>query len=62
MMLKVFQDKFQRWRYIEFSKLDQPIEKAFKEIFIAKDIYIGTLSNYINQYLVKLIINEPLLA
>ena len=46
---------------MEFSKLDQHIKDAFKEIFIVKKIYMGRPSGYINQRLVHLIINEQVL-
>ncbi len=47
-MLKVFYDKFYGWEYTEFSKLDRNIRGAFKETFIAKEIYISTHNGHIN--------------
>ncbi len=47
-MLEVFCDEFYRWGYIEFSKLDQYIKKAFKETFMAKKTYMGKLGDYVN--------------
>lgn len=57
-ILEVFHDEFYRWRYMEFSKLDQHIRKAFKKTFMTKEIYIGTSNSYINQRLANIIINE----
>lgn len=37
---------------MEFSKLDQHIRKAFKKNFIAKEIYMSRLGDYINQRIV----------
>ena len=59
-MLKVFRDEFHGWGYTEFSKLDQHIRGAFKEIFMAKGIYLGTPNGHINQQLANLVIDEQL--
>lgn len=61
MMLEVFRDEFQGWAYTEFSKLDHHIREAFRETFIAKEIYMGTPSKHINQRLASFVINEKLL-
>ena len=60
MMLKVFRDEFQRWRYIKFNNLDQHIRETLRENFMAKKIYMGTPSDYVNQHLVSLVIDEKL--
>lgn len=59
-MLKVFCNKFYRWNYTEFSKLDHHIRETLKKTFMAKKIYIDTLNNHINQCLANFVINEQL--
>lgn len=47
-------------RYIEFCKLDNYINEVFKKTFIAKEIYMSKLSDYINKRLANLVINKQL--
>ncbi len=47
-MLDVFHNKFHRWEYMEFSKLDWYIRGILKKTFMAKKIYIDTPNGYIN--------------
>ena len=59
-MLEVFCEEFHRWRYTEFSKLDKYIRQVLKKTFMIKKIYMGRPSDYINQRLANLVINEQL--
>lgn len=47
-MLKDFYNEFYGWGYTGFKKLDQYIRQTFKKSLIAKEIYMGQLSSYIN--------------
>lgn len=60
-MIKVFCSKFYECQYTEFSKLDQYIRGLFKDIFIAKKIYIGKPSSHVNHCLVNFVIEKQLL-
>ena len=60
MMLEVFRDEFQGWKYTEFSRLDRHIRGALKEIFMAKGIYMGIPNGHVNQCLANLVIDEQL--
>lgn len=59
-MQKLFRDKFHRWRYMKFSKLDQLCRGALKETFMPKTIYMNTGNNHVNQRLTNLISDEKL--
>ena len=48
MMLEVFCNKFYRWGYTEFSKLDRHIRGLLRDTFMAKGIYIGKPSGHVN--------------
>lgn len=61
MILKVYYKKFYEQQYIKFGKLNQHIRQILKQTLIAKEIYIGKSSGYINQVLAKLIINNQFL-
>lgn len=60
MMLEVFQDKFDGWEHIVFSRLGRYIRHALKKILMAKKIYIGKSSDRINQCLAIRVMNEQL--
>lgn len=60
-MLDIFHNKFYKWEYMEFSKLDRHIKGTFKETFMIKKIYMGIPNGYINQRLANLVINEQVL-
>ena len=60
MMLEVFCNKFCRWRYTEFSKLDRHIRGHLKDIFMAKGIYMDKPSGHVNQRLANLVTEEKL--
>ena len=47
-MLEVFRKEFHRWGYMEFSRLDQNIQRILRETFMAKGIYMGRPSGHIN--------------
>lgn len=61
-MLEVFCEKFHRWEYIKFSELDQNKRQVFKEIFMAKKIYMGRPSDHVNQRLVNFVIDKQFLT
>lgn len=48
LMLEVFCKKFHKWKYIEFSKLDQNIRQILKKTFMAKEIYMNRPNTYVN--------------
>ena len=45
---------------MKFNKLDQYIRQTLKENLLAKRIYMGQLSGYVNQHLANFIINKQL--
>ncbi len=61
-MLKVFYNEFHKWGYTEFSRLDQYIRSTLMETFMAKEIYMITTNNYVNQCLDNLITDQQLLV
>lgn len=50
--------EFYGWGFTEFNKVDRDIRKAFKKALKTIGIYIDRPSNYVNQSLADLIINE----
>ena len=61
-MLEVVREEFYGWGYIEFSRLDQNIQRILKKTLMAKRIYMDRPSGHINQRLANLITDEQLLV
>ena len=62
LILEIFCEKFHKWRYIKFSRLDYNIKPVLKKTFMVKKICKSRPSDYINQCLLtNFVINEQLL-